>query len=380
MGSNLPPLEVLKANAHLEEAILKLRFLNFVNNKDDTSSELAGFEINKLLKEQARLEKEYAELLRQRALLKGITNKSKADEVQKKIEGTARDLKESTKKLCRMFRENPDLASDAEKIRFERLTLIEDLEHLIGLLNSAQLRNYLARMLSNLYDQDTFRSLNLEEKKITENIKMLKEKKKTKVAEFAHELEDRDKQIQSLKEDYLRAKNESEIASKYEGKVLRADENTKYRQYKQEIANLQHEKTLLEERKRVEEEVNQRTCDFLNAKNEKSRQTIIESNNKKDKAIADLENHIAKVKEDQASTLAKLNELNELIQNEEEDINRRRKDEEENEAKKERERIEKERMFEAVSIVQRQFASWADTNLVKKPTKPKSPKGGKKGR
>jgi len=47
----------------------------------------------------------------------------------------AGDLRESTKKLGRLFRENPDLASDAAKIKDERMELIEKIEGFIGTLN-----------------------------------------------------------------------------------------------------------------------------------------------------------------------------------------------------------------------------------------------------
>ena len=38
----------------------RLHFLDSINTLDDNSSELAGFEISKLLKEQSKLESKYA--------------------------------------------------------------------------------------------------------------------------------------------------------------------------------------------------------------------------------------------------------------------------------------------------------------------------------
>jgi len=51
----------------------------------------------------------------------------------------AKEIKESTKKICRLFKENPDLASDREKIKNEMVELIERFEKLIGNL---QQNNY----------------------------------------------------------------------------------------------------------------------------------------------------------------------------------------------------------------------------------------------
>jgi len=69
----------------LEETAQKLNFLNFISKEDDTSTELAEYEINKLLTRQANLEKEYDELLQIRSQLKGISNKRKLDEIQKEV-------------------------------------------------------------------------------------------------------------------------------------------------------------------------------------------------------------------------------------------------------------------------------------------------------
>lgn len=38
-----------------------------------------------------------------------------------KIVDVAQNLKESTKKLCRLFKENPDLESDALKVKKDRI-------------------------------------------------------------------------------------------------------------------------------------------------------------------------------------------------------------------------------------------------------------------
>jgi len=44
--------------------------------------------------------------------LVGITHKPELLVTQDKIRTVAKNLKESTKKLCRLFKENPDLAKD----------------------------------------------------------------------------------------------------------------------------------------------------------------------------------------------------------------------------------------------------------------------------
>ena len=109
-------LEKWKILSILEEADRKLTLLNKINQKDDNSSELAGFEINKLLREQAKLENQYKKLVSTRGNLKGLNNKKRLNQVQEQINDVARSLKENTKKLCRLFKENKNINRDIEKV------------------------------------------------------------------------------------------------------------------------------------------------------------------------------------------------------------------------------------------------------------------------
>ena len=90
-----------------------------INQSEDNSSELAGFEINKLLKKQANLEQLYTELIAKRNTLKGIKRKKDYLEIQNRISDVSKSLKESTKKLCRLFKENKNLDQDINKVKNE---------------------------------------------------------------------------------------------------------------------------------------------------------------------------------------------------------------------------------------------------------------------
>jgi hypothetical protein len=64
-----------KLRTIIDESITSLRFLDTVKPQDDISSELAGFEISKLLKNQEDNELKFAELVKRRANLTKITQK-----------------------------------------------------------------------------------------------------------------------------------------------------------------------------------------------------------------------------------------------------------------------------------------------------------------
>jgi hypothetical protein len=109
-------LEKWKILALLKEGEDKLTLLGNINQSEDNSSELAGFEINKLLSEQAKLEQLYKTLVSSRGTLKGLSNKQKLLKVQRHIEDVAQSLKENTKKLCRLFKENKNINLDIDKV------------------------------------------------------------------------------------------------------------------------------------------------------------------------------------------------------------------------------------------------------------------------
>lgn len=62
-------MDEIKINATISDSISRLNLLNLINVQDDSSSELAGYEISKLLSEQRQLESNYAELIRVRGTL-----------------------------------------------------------------------------------------------------------------------------------------------------------------------------------------------------------------------------------------------------------------------------------------------------------------------
>lgn len=82
----------------------KLNFLESLkNNMGEEMAEMMSEEITKVMDEQRMIEMEYARLVEQRDQLKGITNKNQLEETKREIMRVAKDLKDSTKKLCRQL-------------------------------------------------------------------------------------------------------------------------------------------------------------------------------------------------------------------------------------------------------------------------------------
>eukprot|EP00349_Pseudokeronopsis_sp_Brazil_P000256 CAMPEP_0202961054 /NCGR_PEP_ID=MMETSP1396-20130829/5149_1 /ASSEMBLY_ACC=CAM_ASM_000872 /TAXON_ID= /ORGANISM="Pseudokeronopsis sp., Strain Brazil" /LENGTH=69 /DNA_ID=CAMNT_0049680639 /DNA_START=90 /DNA_END=299 /DNA_ORIENTATION=+ len=64
-------------------------------------TEMMSEEITKMMNKQRDWERQYAQLVKERSELKGLMNKGKLEEVKHQILSVAKDLKESTRILCR---------------------------------------------------------------------------------------------------------------------------------------------------------------------------------------------------------------------------------------------------------------------------------------
>lgn len=74
------------------------------------------------------MEKTYGNLVKQRSELKGLSNKHKLEDVKVEILQVAKDLKESTRILCRQLQENPDVEGNQKKIKADKADLMYFME------------------------------------------------------------------------------------------------------------------------------------------------------------------------------------------------------------------------------------------------------------
>jgi hypothetical protein len=79
-------------------------------------SEMMSEEVSRVMTEQRELEMKYARLIANRSMLKGLSNKDALHNTKKEILMVAKNLKESTKTLCRVLKENPDVDGNRRKI------------------------------------------------------------------------------------------------------------------------------------------------------------------------------------------------------------------------------------------------------------------------
>ena len=225
----------------LNEAIHKIVFLGKINESEDNSSELAGFEINKLLREQSRLEQEYAELIKQRSELKGIKNREAHKKVEEKISQVSRSLKENTKKLCRLFKENTNLENDSRKVRTEREEVIKNLGELIGQIGKGGLDSYVEGMNVKLGEQNMLSEFLRMEKDLSAKIKDLKQRISEESKEFEDLRKEKKNAIHQLREEVTKAMTESAARIRYQTQVSETKIATAARMNAQKLAEIEAE-------------------------------------------------------------------------------------------------------------------------------------------
>ena len=80
----------------------KLTYLDMLkSNMGEEMTEMKSEEITRVMQQQWDLEKNYENLVKLRGELKGLSNKHRLEEVKNEIQKVAKDLKESTRTLCR---------------------------------------------------------------------------------------------------------------------------------------------------------------------------------------------------------------------------------------------------------------------------------------
>ena len=367
----MDPVDQLKFMLTLNEHLKKLMLLGLLNTKDDSSSELAGFEINKLLTEQRKLENNYAELVRVRATLTGISNKRKMLEIQKEIMDVSKKLKESTKKLCRLFKENPDLESDAMKVSKERRDLINDLEELISCIQNHSYVKFQNKIFSELEDQDMLRKLTADEQRLTQEIKSLQAQRAQEQKEHQNEITEKQAMIQALKERLVYKTERADITKKYREKEARANEGTQGRIYDFRQKELKDAIESIKGKIETETLVHQQLKEFIMKKTDTLKKKAEERLKLHETKKAEMDDEKEKLLEKKGKSLEKLEKFREDFDTEknmqkEKEAEEKRKMEEEQENK-----IKMLKLENAIKLIQLEYQAWVDVGGNKKKSKRK---------
>lgn len=256
-------IDSFKLEFSLADALSKIEFLGKISESEDNSSELAGFEINKLMREQTKLEGDYARLIKERSMLKGIKNREEHQKVDEEISAVSRSLKENTKKLCRLFKENTNLDNDSLKVRGERVELMGTLAELLEHIKKNGIEKYTEDLNNELDSQNSLGDQLKKEKELSQRVKILK----TKIADESKEFEDLRKEKKStifnLRNEVTKAQTESNSKMRYATSVSETKVATVKRINKQKLQEIQKEKEEVTNLQNREMAVSEKVNDFL---------------------------------------------------------------------------------------------------------------------
>lgn len=255
--------ERLRISSALEDALRRFSLLSRISQAEDNSSELAGFEINKLLKEQAKLEAQYNELVDRRSRTKRIEQRAEYLALQSEIVGVSRLLKESTKKLSRLFMENKNLGEDAQKVAVEQAEAEGDLRTLDQLLEGDRLAEFDDRVFAELNSHYASEKSLAREKTLQTSLRALRATIAENQKLFAAESAEKAEKIKKLREALLRARAESTVKLEFRARELEAEEQTVLRLQRQTRDELQAEIVRLVDLQCQEEQVAAKTREVL---------------------------------------------------------------------------------------------------------------------
>lgn len=377
MHNSLTAIDHLKISWLIEESLQKLNFLSKVNKDDNASSELAGYEINKLLSEQSRLEEKYAELLKIRSTLKGISDKRKLEDTQKEIQELAHSLKENTRKLGRLFRENPSFEKDREKINNEKAELLEKLENIVtASYQNFSLINLQSGLIDELEAQDFLRKQILKEKNLVQEIKELHAVWKKEEEDLQTITLEKQALTQRQKENLATAKATASMENNYKEKEIYALEGTHGRIQNMNLTNIQNQIEETQEKRDMELQAFAKISSFLRRQEEQNKARIQEWNAKLEESRVSLTEKVENLNEIKAKQLAKLEKLKaefEIADGKRKEKEKKYLEKEEAKAKRAEDEVKLE---EAIQNIQEKYMAWKETGgAVKKPKKPKKKAG-----
>jgi IQ domain-containing protein G len=265
--NKLSAIEAQRAIAVLEECLEKLAFLGSITPDvlahRDELSQFVGDEISRIIEEQKRLEQKYEELIAQRGVLKGLSNKSKYKQNQVEIQDVSRALRESTKNLCRNLKDNPNISGNLVKIQQERESLQDLLTRTIQNLEDGTFQTLVSQVESDRSEQAKLEDLVRREKETSAAVKRLKDELIHEQEEHKTELAARKKKIAELKEELQDIKSRTQGETNYMRKKAQAKTASILRMYGQNEKQLKQEIEALEKQSETENIVHKETMDFL---------------------------------------------------------------------------------------------------------------------
>lgn len=341
----------------------------------DEMAEMMSQEITRVMEQQRHLEKEYARLVTLRSDLKGLSNKHKLQEIRGEILTVAKQLKESTRTLCRQLQDNPDVDGNQRKIKQDKVDLMVFLEQLNAEMRELSYAQFKGDIKAGLDAQGEFERLRTDEKDLNQQIKRLNEDFKRAQDDYAKEANENNQEILQLKKQVNETKTEKELYVQYRARETDGKLGCQRRIFDKEKERLNERIKLLEEQLTTEKLVSERIRKFLQQKAEILSKKADEQDRVKDQKVDQITRDREEIYKEKAGEEDAIKEVSLQIQGEEDEKGRRDRDERDRQDELDRKRQEKMDMEDAARYIQRKWKWFQEVgkHLAKK-------KKGKKGK
>ena len=380
MEKSLKPHEAFRIQSLLKDGLKKLNFLGKVMQmsksaeRDDTT-EIMGDEISRIISEQRQLEQKYADLVKTRSSLTGISNKQKFEDIKLQIKEVANSLRENTKHLCRVLKDNPNVQDNLIKIEKDRQQLYQALNSLKNDLLTLNYHTFAYNITEQLQFQDLLHKKRQLEKETSSNVKTLAEDYKKEYQEYLTETKEAQQEILRLREEVAQQKVTHAFRFKYQEKDLDAGYASEQRNRKEKETELANDISELEKAIETEKLVNKRIEVFMTQGRDKILKDNEEWKQKTEKDRKELLFKIDNVSKKKESAKLKLEGFTSEQDSEKKRNVEREKDEREREARLKQEREDNERKTQACEMIAREYLKYKELTV-----KTKGKKGKKKAK
>eukprot|EP00344_Euplotes_crassus_P011949 CAMPEP_0196997718 /NCGR_PEP_ID=MMETSP1380-20130617/3258_1 /TAXON_ID=5936 /ORGANISM="Euplotes crassus, Strain CT5" /LENGTH=348 /DNA_ID=CAMNT_0042414037 /DNA_START=103 /DNA_END=1149 /DNA_ORIENTATION=+ len=321
-------------------------------------SEMMSEEISRVMTEQRNLEKKYARLGQQRSQLKGLQNKEKLQEVIEEIKETARELKDSTRALCRVLKDNPDINGNQIKIRNDRMELIAIAEDLLVQMKDLSYQKFKDTIIEGHENNEKLGKLRKEEKELQTKIKNITTEHNEKDEESLLEFEETEKEIKLLEKTLNDSKTDSDLLLKYLQDKADGEEICQLRGFEQKETVLEDEIRELEDKINREKQVSDKIKTFLLAKKQELENEAEEWDVKNKQETDKLTQEIKELEDKRKEDEERHREVQAQLENESAELERKKKEEEAQQRELERKKQENIARDNAARYLQDKWIWW----------------------
>ena len=300
--------------------------------------------------------------------------------VAEEIQEVAVGLRENTKNLCRVLKDNPNVSGNLSKIQSDRNTFINYIDGFIRDLHNLNTESFNSMILTEVERQNSLNKKRQQEKETAHHAKQLQAECVYEKDEYQKEEKEALAQIQNLKADLLEEKTRQNIRLSYEEADFGAAEEKEQRESKTAEKELEDKIKELQRRKRLELKVHQKINDFIDLKKQKILSENSEWIDRENADFTEEDQKLQKLQDKRTNVKARLNALEESVTREE----LRQKEREEEEQRMSEimrlKAIENERKAMALKVILTEYMEFREKfgSMKKKKGRGKKGKKGKK--